>query len=102
MLVLVKYLDIELLRELRETFQSLDTDGTGTLSIDNFESALEKAGYSKTSEELESIVRSLGRPGREAEIHYSDFLAATISSKLYITDQHLWEVFKHFDIDDTG
>jgi calcium-dependent protein kinase len=36
------------------------------------------------------------------QINYSEFLAATIQSKLQIKEEHLWTVFKKFDTDDTG
>ena len=35
-------------------------------------------------------------------INYSDFLAATIRAKVNITSEHLWSVFKYFDLDNTG
>jgi calcium-dependent protein kinase len=40
MVVLVKYLDVDHLRELREVFFSLDTNNSGTLTIEELESAL--------------------------------------------------------------
>ena len=36
------------------------------------------------------------------KINYSEFLAATISVKDFITEEKLWMIFKHFDVDDTN
>jgi calcium-dependent protein kinase len=36
------------------------------------------------------------------EINYSEFLAATVHSKLLINEEHLWTVFNKFDTDNTG
>ena len=36
------------------------------------------------------------------KINYSEFIAATINVKKYMTDERLLEVFKHFDVDDTN
>lgn len=35
------------------------------------------------------------------KVNYSEFIAATINVKKYMTDERLLEVFKHFDVDDT-
>jgi calcium-dependent protein kinase len=36
------------------------------------------------------------------KINYSEFLAATVSVKDFMTEEKLWMIFKHFDIDDTN
>jgi calcium-dependent protein kinase len=36
------------------------------------------------------------------EINYSEFLAATVHSKLQISEEHMWTVFNKFDTDNTG
>ena len=36
------------------------------------------------------------------EINYSEFLAAALDSKLTLTEEHLWSVFKRFDMDNSG
>jgi calcium-dependent protein kinase len=101
MVVLVKFLDIDHLKELRNMFFAMDTNRSGTLTIEEVQHALNQAGFSDTRNEVETIVRNLG-DGIDAEIHYTDFLAATISSKMDITEEHLWSVFRHFDVDDSG
>ena len=35
-------------------------------------------------------------------INYSEFLAATISAQSFLTEDRLWILFKHFDVDDTN
>ena len=36
------------------------------------------------------------------KINYSEFIAATINVKKFMTDERLMEIFKHFDVDDTS
>lgn len=41
-------------------------------------------------------------PNHHNEIHYSEFLAAMVSSRIQMHDDLLHATFKHFDADDTG
>ena len=38
----------------------------------------------------------------DGRINYSEFIAATLSSKINLNEQTLWRAFKYFDTDDTG
>ena len=38
---------------------------------------------------------------KNGKINYSEFLAATISILEFLTEEKLWMIFRHFDIDDT-
>jgi calcium-dependent protein kinase len=53
------------------------------------------------SDEIQDIIAHLDQSGN-GEINYTEFLAATIRSRVKITREHLWSVFKVFDLDDTG
>ena len=33
------------------------------------------------------------------EINYSEFIAATLDKKIYLSKEKLWNAFKYFDID---
>ena len=39
---------------------------------------------------------------KNGKINYSEFLAATISIQDFMTEERLWMIFRHFDIDDTN
>ena len=36
------------------------------------------------------------------EINYSEFIAATLQTKIEVSEEHLWQLFEHFDSDKTG
>ena len=38
---------------------------------------------------------------KNGKINYSEFIAATISIQEFLTEEKLWMIFRHFDIDDT-
>jgi Ca2+-binding EF-hand superfamily protein len=56
-------------------------------------------------EELEKVIQKAQITSKHAgslELNYSEFLVATIETKMEITDEHLWSIFKHFGTDDSG
>ena len=38
---------------------------------------------------------------KNGKINYSEFIAATISIQEFLTEEKLWMIFRHFDVDDT-
>lgn len=36
------------------------------------------------------------------QINYTGFIAATLDEKKFFNKERLWNVFKHFDVDDTN
>lgn len=99
--ILVKYLTVKELKELRTQFSLLDSNSSGTISVDEMKVALEKAGFALAKDEIEKIIQNLDYL-HDGEIHYSEFLAATVSSKKIINEQMIWSVFKRFDIDNSN
>jgi calcium-dependent protein kinase len=99
--VLVKCLDVKELTDLRQMFKELDTAHTGTLTADELEAGLSKAGITAAKDEIHQIIQNIDYLGN-GEINYSEFLAATFQSKFKITEEHLWTVFKRFDTDNSG
>jgi len=53
MSVLVKYLDLQELKHLREIFRVLDTEQDGTLTYKEIECALQKVGIHPSQKEIE-------------------------------------------------
>jgi len=51
--------------------------------------------------ELEGIIREIDFYGNN-KINYSEFLAATISVKKFLTNERLQAIFKQFDTDGSG
>jgi calcium-dependent protein kinase len=99
--VLVKLLSVKELKELRNQFSALDNNHSGTITMEELRIALERAGYKLAKEEIDRIMENIDYI-KGGEIYYSDFLAATVSSKKIINEQMIWAVFKRFDIDNSG
>jgi calmodulin len=71
------------------------------LSFDEIKECLVAMGFDVASEEVREIIANCGNHG-DQRIHYSDFLTATVASKVRFTEEQLWAAFKRFDNDDTG
>ena len=99
--ILVKYLTADELRTLRATFNEMDTQGTGLLSLSDIQMALKKSGIVLPKRELLRIFKRLDFAG-DGNIHYSEFLAATVSSRIQVDDIMMWAIFNIFDIDKSG
>jgi calcium-dependent protein kinase len=100
---MVNYLTEEEISDLRETFRYFDKDNTGYISIGEFQQAMKELGHKLTIKEIEDIMNTIKfEPTTKKRINYSDFIAATMDKKLYLSNERLWDAFKHFDVDNTG
>ncbi|CAG9327683.1 unnamed protein product [Blepharisma stoltei] len=98
---IVKNIDCEELRDLKNAFLDLDTENIGALTFSELESALQTMNHSNKSEEVKRIITNL-KAEDSMKLNYSEFLAATFSSKLKFGKELLKVGFKHFDRDNKG
>lgn len=87
--------------ELRKAFDSFDTANNGTISLDEFKAAMEKANTKYSESDIEDLFRSVDI-GSDGEIYYLEFLAATLEAHGRITEERLAEAFDRIDSDDSG
>lgn len=99
--VLVKYLSCDEIIELRQAFTSLDITNSGTLTLIEIERALEDHDFDLGKEEILEILKNADYK-KDGQINYSEFIAATFSSKILVNEEMIWEIFKRFDIDNSG
>ncbi|CAG9313715.1 unnamed protein product [Blepharisma stoltei] len=99
--IIVKYLSLDQIKDLRQAFYDIDLDQKGELNIDEIEQALNKCGIELPKTQLFEIFKNLDYNGT-GSVKYSEFLAATISSRIQLDEHTLWMAFKVFDKDDQG
>ena len=99
--VFLHMLEPEDIQPLRDAFYQMDKDKTGFISVSELKEAVSTTQLKMTDEQIESIMKEVDHHGN-GKINYSEFLAATISVKDFITEEKLWMIFKHFDVDDTN
>lgn len=91
-------LDDSEIQGLQSTFQSLDVDGNGTLSLAEIERGLKETKFSANIQEVFQKVDFTG----SSEIEYSTFIASMMDQKYYHKQEHLWRAFKSIDQDNSN
>ncbi len=86
------------LKVLRDTFQSIDVDNSGSLTIDDLLKALR--GHLSESE-IKEIWKNLTISGM-GELDYNEFIAATMWMRLQLDEERLHEAFEAFDDEGKG
>ena len=54
-----------------------------------------------SSTEIDKIIKEVDHH-QNGKINYTEFLAATVEIKQFMTEEKLWMMFKHFDVDETN
>merc|ERR1712032_807076 len=86
--------------QVRRSFIDMDVTRTGTITASEFKQVLEERFHISDDEASEAF-RALDA-NNQNEIHYSEFLAAMVSSRIKIHDDLLLTAFKRFDTDNSG
>mmetsp|Transcript_7297 Transcript_7297/g.10327 ORF Transcript_7297/g.10327 Transcript_7297/m.10327 type:complete len:565 (-) Transcript_7297:188-1882(-) len=90
---------VDEISELRKAFDQYDTANDGTISYDEFKTALE--GSSFTDEDIKKAFESLDI-NKTGTILYTEFLAAALDAQGYIEEERIANAFDRIDSDDTG
>ena len=80
-------------KRIRETFEAIDIDFSGWISIEELKEALKD---SMECEEIEELMDSIDLD-KNGEINYSEFLAATLDRKIFESEETVQTIFNHFD-----
>lgn len=104
--VLAKQLDDSQVAVLERQFQLIDADGSGRLSGEELLAGAKACGVDIDEDECRDILRVFARQagggrfessaGEEAEVEYSDFLAAMAERDVSPTEPQLRDIFERF------
>jgi calcium-dependent protein kinase len=86
---------------LSKIFHTIDTDGSGTISIDELREALDNEGLEMLEDEIGELMSGLDIDGNN-ELDYSEFLAATMNVNLFIREDNIRHAFDYFDSEGSG
>ena len=81
--------------KLKQFFNQLDVDNSGTLTLEEIEKAFKQIDIDITEEELKQIWDGLDFH-KDGQVNYSEFLAAMVSSYDFQKEEKLWSVFNLF------
>merc|ERR1719183_1663422 len=86
--------------KVRDYFIAMDKSQQGTITLPELKEVLINK-FHITDAETAEIFHALDTNSDE-EIHYSDFLAAMVSTRIAVHDDLLRQAFSKFDIDNSG
>ena len=101
MKVIVKNLSSEEIVDLKNQFTALDTNDTGFVSAQDLETAMFRAGFNISAEDIRSkgktdLVHSVDELQQKG-MKYSNFIMATLDRKKFIDREVIYMAFKHLD-----
>ena len=99
--MLVKMVDREKIKDLKQQFAEVDKDNTGEISAEELRQAIKQADLHESSEQIEQIISEVDYFGNH-KINYSEFLAGTLDVKAFLNDDKLAAIFNQFDTDNSG
>mmetsp|Transcript_99773 Transcript_99773/g.177603 ORF Transcript_99773/g.177603 Transcript_99773/m.177603 type:complete len:543 (-) Transcript_99773:29-1657(-) len=86
--------------QVRQAFIAMDQDKSGTIKLWEFKKVLDEKCKIK-DEDAKKLFEALDTNHTD-EIHYSEFLAAMVSTRIAMHDDLLKATFKRFDTDNSG
>eukprot|EP01025_Chloroclados_australasicus_P050992 TRINITY_DN592_c0_g1_i5.p1 TRINITY_DN592_c0_g1~~TRINITY_DN592_c0_g1_i5.p1 ORF type:complete len:345 (+),score=62.85 TRINITY_DN592_c0_g1_i5:148-1035(+) len=86
---------------LKSIFQTIDTDKSGTITVEELREALRSKGQNIPDNELAGIMQNIDVDSNGV-IDYEEFLAATLNISKLENDDNLFKAFQHFDKDSSG
>jgi len=86
--------------KLRESFEAIDKDGDGQLTLGEMQDACKVVGLSDASE-VRELFTHLDTDG-SGHIGYTEFIAGMVDAKDALRETHCWEAFRAIDRDGNG
>ncbi|CAJ1342242.1 unnamed protein product [Effrenium voratum] len=86
--------------QVRDAFMALDKNSTGTITVSDLKAILQD-NFQLGEEDQENVFSAFA-DSEDDEIHYSEFLAAMMASRIALHDELLKDAFRRFDIENSG
>ncbi|OIW04179.1 hypothetical protein TanjilG_00739 [Lupinus angustifolius] len=86
---------------LKQMFKGMDTDNSGTITIEELKQGLAKQGTKLTEQEVKQLMEAADADGNGI-IDYDEFIAATMHMNRMNRADHVYTAFQYFDKDNSG
>lgn len=86
---------------LKQMFVCMDTDNSGTITVDELRQGMKRMGTKIPDSELRAIMNAAD-VDQNGAIDYEEFLTATIHMNKLNKEEVLLQAFEHFDADKSG
>ncbi|CAM8952904.1 unnamed protein product [Rhodiola kirilowii] len=86
---------------LKTMFKGMDTDNSGTITMEELKQGLAKQGTKLSEYEVKQLMEAADADGN-GTIDYEEFIAATMHMNRMDREEHLYTAFQYFDKDNSG
>ncbi|KAE8677222.1 Calcium-dependent protein kinase 17 [Hibiscus syriacus] len=99
--VIAGCLSEEEIKGLKVMFKGMDTDNSGTITLEELKQRLAKHGTKISEYEVKQLMEAADTD-RNGTIDYEEFITATMHMNRMDREDHLYHAFQHFDKDNSG
>ncbi|KAF4360916.1 hypothetical protein G4B88_000547 [Cannabis sativa] len=99
--VIAENLSEEEIHGLRQMFNNMDTDGSGTITLEELKTGLSRLGSKLSESEIQQLMEAAD-VDQNGAIDYIEFITATMHRHRLDRDENLRKAFKYFDKDESG
>eukprot|EP00261_Vitis_vinifera_P007955 XP_002276630.2 PREDICTED: calcium-dependent protein kinase 34 [Vitis vinifera] len=86
---------------LKQMFKGMDTDNSGTITLEELKQGLSKQGTKLSEYEVKQLMEAADADGN-GTIDYDEFITATMHLNRMDKEDHLYTAFQYFDKDNSG
>ncbi|KAM7502414.1 hypothetical protein LguiB_001318 [Lonicera macranthoides] len=86
---------------LKQMFKSMDSDNSGTITLEELKQGLAKQGTKLSEYEVKQLMEAADADGN-GTIDYEEFITATMHMNRMDREEHLYTAFQYFDKDSSG
>ncbi|KAK4752823.1 hypothetical protein SAY87_021621 [Trapa incisa] len=99
--VIAENMSEEDIKGLKQMFNNMDTDRSGTITFDELKEGLMRLGSKLTEAEMKQLMDSAD-VDKNGTIDYIEFITATMHRHRLDKEENLFKAFQYFDKDDSG
>ncbi|XP_042014083.1 calcium-dependent protein kinase 17-like [Salvia splendens] len=99
--VIARCLSEEEIMGLKQMFKGMDTDNSGTITLEELKQGLSNSETKLTENELQQLMEAADADGN-GTIDYEEFITATMHMNRVDREEHLYTAFQFFDKDNSG
>lgn len=99
--VIAENLSEEEIMGLKEMFKSMDTDNSGTITLEELKIGLARQGSKLSETEVRQLMEAADVDGN-GSIDYIEFITATMHMNRMERADHIYRAFQYFDKDSSG
>ncbi|KAL6882635.1 hypothetical protein ACP4OV_011325 [Aristida adscensionis] len=99
--VIAENLSPEEIKGLKQMFNNMDTDRSGTITVEELKEGLRKLGSKISEAEVQKLMEAVD-VDKSGSIDYTEFLTAMMNKHKLEKEEDLLRAFQHFDKDNSG